>query len=192
MTMTPSPQRSTAHPAKPRREKVAILGGGMASLSAAFALTDTPELRERYEITVYQDGWLLGGKGASVRNRDAHGRIEEHGLHVWLGYYENAFTLLRRCYEELGRPPGAALRTLRDAFVKHSAIVVGEQTSRGWDHWSVLPRTDEWPGDGRPLPTPAESIRGSALHVLRYALDWLKQRRRSLPGGATWPGRSVG
>ncbi|MFL5350527.1 MAG: NAD(P)-binding protein [Hyalangium sp.] len=178
----PSPPRSTARPAKPRREKVAILGGGMASLSAAFALTDSPELRERYELTVYQDGWLLGGKGASVRNRDAHGRIEEHGLHVWLGYYENAFTLLRRCYEELGRPPGAAMRTLRDAFVKHSSIVVGEQTPRGWDHWSVnFPQNDEWPGDGRPLPSLPESMRSAALQVLRYAMDWLNQRRRTLP-----------
>jgi uncharacterized protein with NAD-binding domain and iron-sulfur cluster len=154
----------------------------MASLSAAFALTDTPELRKRYELTVYQDGWLLGGKGASVRNREAHGRIEEHGLHVWLGYYENAFTLLRRCYEELGRPPGAAMRTLRDAFVKHSAIAVGEQTPRGWEHWSItFPQTDEWPGEGRPLPSPSESIRGAALQVLRYAMDWLNQRRRALP-----------
>ena len=180
--MQPSSPPSTTRQATPHREKVAILGGGMASLSAAFALSDTPELRERYELTVYQDGWLLGGKGASVRNRDAHGRIEEHGLHVWLGYYENAFTLLRRCYEELGRPPGAALRTLRDAFVKHSAIVVGEHTPRGWDHWSVsFPETDEWPGDGRPLPPPSESIRRAALQMLRYALEWLNERRRAFP-----------
>ncbi|MFY0568385.1 NAD(P)-binding protein [Archangium lansingense] len=177
------PIQSSPFPhSKPRREKIAILGGGMASLSAAFALTDTAALRERYEITVYQDGWLLGGKGASVRNRDAHGRIEEHGLHVWLGYYENAFTLLRRCYEELGRPPGAAIRTLRDAFIKHGAIVVGEQTPRGWEHWSVnFPETDEWPGDGRPLPSPAESLRGATLQVLRYAMDWWTQWRGGLP-----------
>ena len=28
-------------------------------------------------------GWRLGGKGAS--SRGANGRIEEHGLHIWLG-----------------------------------------------------------------------------------------------------------
>jgi glycine/D-amino acid oxidase-like deaminating enzyme len=39
--------------AAPRREKIAILGGGMASLTAAFALTDTEELRERYEIAAW-------------------------------------------------------------------------------------------------------------------------------------------
>lgn len=51
-----------------KRERVAILGGGMGGLTAAWALTATPELLQRYEVTVYQEGWLLGGKGV-----DAHG-----------------------------------------------------------------------------------------------------------------------
>src|SRR5262249_16061731 len=110
------PHRSRYLATPPAREKIAILGRGMPSLTPPFASPDTQELRDRYEIPVYQDGWLLGGKGASVRNRDENGRIEEHGLHVWLGYYENAFTLMRRCYDELGRPPDAPLATLREAF----------------------------------------------------------------------------
>ncbi|AUX22585.1 hypothetical protein SOCEGT47_030890 [Sorangium cellulosum] len=141
----------------------------MASLTAAFALTDTPALRERHELTVYQDGWLLGGKGASVRRMGSRARIEEHGLHIWLGYYENAFTLLKRCYEELGRPPGAPMATLRDAFLKHSAIVIEEQTGRGWEPWSVnFQEDDDWPGDGRPLPTFVESLRRSVRQVIEY------------------------
>ena len=79
--------------------KVAVVGGGCASLAAAFELT-RPEHRGRYEVTVYQMGWRLGGKSASGR-AGPHGRIEEHGVHVWLGFYENAFRLLRECYEEL-------------------------------------------------------------------------------------------
>ena len=63
--------------------KVAILGGGVGGMTAAFELTATPELRERYDVTLYQLGWRLGGKGASGRNARAHDRIEEHGLHVW-------------------------------------------------------------------------------------------------------------
>ena len=82
--------------------KVAILGGGMAGLSAAWRLSE-PGWRDRFEsITVYQRGWRLGGKGAS--SRGTNGRIEEHGLHIWLGSYENAFGLLRECYAELDRP----------------------------------------------------------------------------------------
>lgn len=161
------------------RERIAILGGGMASLSAAFALTDSHELRERYDVTVYQEGWLLGGKGASVRNREEHHRIEEHGLHVWLGYYENAFTLMRRCYEELGRPAGAPLATLRDAFLKHSTIVVEEQTRRGWEHWVVeVPQTDEWPGEGRELPSFAEAMRVGTREMVRYARSLGERTRK--------------
>jgi uncharacterized protein with NAD-binding domain and iron-sulfur cluster len=94
----------------PNKGRVAILGGGMAGLSAAWRLS-TPGWRERFEsITVYQRGWRLGGKAAS--SRGANGRIEEHGLHIWLGSYENAFGLLRECYAELDqRRPGAGYAT---------------------------------------------------------------------------------
>ena len=96
-----------------RRPRVAVLGGGMAGLSAAWRLSE-PGWRDRFEsITVYQRGWRLGGKGAS--SRGPNDRIEEHGLHIWLGSYENAFTLLRECYAELDREhtdPAAPIRDL--------------------------------------------------------------------------------
>ena len=71
-------------------------------MAAAFELT-RPEHAGRYEVTVYQLGWRLGGKGAS--GRGPAGRIEEHGLHLWMGFYENAFRLMRECYAELRRDP---------------------------------------------------------------------------------------
>ena len=74
-----------------KKTKVAVLGGGVSSMTAAFELTDTPALRDKYEVTVYQMGWRLGGKGASGRNAEYFERIEEHGLHIWFGFYENAF-----------------------------------------------------------------------------------------------------
>ena len=83
-----------------------------ASIVAAYELTSTPELRERYDVTVYQLGWRLGGKGASGRNAEHGQRIEEHGLHIWFGFYENAFRVMRDAYEELGRQPGDAARHL--------------------------------------------------------------------------------
>ena len=45
--------------------KVAIVGGGCAGMAAAFELT-RPALAGQYEVTVYQLGWRLGGKGASA------------------------------------------------------------------------------------------------------------------------------
>ena len=49
------------------RTRVAVLGGGCGGLSAAWALTATPALRERFDVTVYERSWRLGGKGASGR-----------------------------------------------------------------------------------------------------------------------------
>src|SRR5581483_8745209 len=78
-----------------RPKRVAIVGGGCGAMAAAFELT-RPELQGQFAVTVYQVGWRLGGKGAS--GRGPGGRIEEHGLHLWMGFYENAFRLLRECY----------------------------------------------------------------------------------------------
>ena len=58
-------------------------------------------LAPHHDVTVYQLGWRLGGKGASGRNPDAGMRIEEHGLHIWIGFYENAFRLIRLAYKEM-------------------------------------------------------------------------------------------
>ena len=80
---------------------VAMLGGGMGALVAAFELSEGRWTDRFDRITVYQRGWRLGGKGAS--SRGVHGRIEEHGLHVLLGYYDHTFDVMRRCYEELDR-----------------------------------------------------------------------------------------
>ena len=85
------------------KTRIAILGGGMGSLAAAWYLSDSQELRDHYEITVYQMGWRLGGKGSSGRNCNAGmgDRIEEHGIHYFFGFYENAFHLMRRCADEM-------------------------------------------------------------------------------------------
>jgi uncharacterized protein with NAD-binding domain and iron-sulfur cluster len=66
------------------KTKVAVLGGGCGALAAAYWLTATPELRDRYSVTVYTRGWRLGGKGASGRNSAEADRIEEHGIHIWM------------------------------------------------------------------------------------------------------------
>ena len=82
------------------KTKVAILGGGLGSIAAAYELSCTKALRDRYEITVYQQAHRLGGKGASGRNSALGDRIEEHGLHAFLGFYENAFRFMRDVYDD--------------------------------------------------------------------------------------------
>ena len=62
-------------PAFPK-QKVVVLGGGAAAMSSVFWLTSRPGWQDDYEITVYQLGWRLGGKGASGRNAKLFNRIE--------------------------------------------------------------------------------------------------------------------
>ncbi len=111
--------------------RVAVLGGGIAGLTAAFELT-RPVHEGAYDVTVYTQGWRLGGKGASGR-WGPHARIHEHGLHVWFGFYHNALGLMDECLVEqaLHRPSAPAHR-LRDAFapVDELALVDGGRAYR--------------------------------------------------------------
>ncbi|HEY1414512.1 MAG TPA: FAD-dependent oxidoreductase [Caulobacteraceae bacterium] len=130
--------------------RVAVIGGGCGAMAAALELT-APHHHGRFQVTVYQQGWRLGGKGAS--GRGPAGRIEEHGLHVWLGYYDNAFSLLRACYAELEQSPaGNPFGPWRDAFVAESDIGLFSPAEReGWQRWSAhFPPTPGLPGD--PIP----------------------------------------
>ena len=143
-------------PKNGQRTRVAILGGGIAALTVAFELTDpnrNPH-HKQYDVTVYQMGWRLGGKGASGRNMDPeyHYRIEEHGLHAWFGFYDNAFRLIRRCYQELGRPPDAPLASWDDAFKPVSFSTLVEHKGIHWPMWPMeTPTDDQLPGDGSVL-----------------------------------------
>ncbi|MCF4969648.1 NAD(P)-binding protein [Nostoc sp. CMAA1605] len=118
-------------------KKIAILGGGMASLTTAYELTSQPGWENLYDITIYQTGWRLGGKCATGRNIKPHApnyepdyRIEEHGLHIFFGFYENAFRLLKQCYDELGG--NGPFSTIEDAFKPHSLIVLEEYINHKW------------------------------------------------------------
>ena len=42
------------------KQRIAILGGGLAGLATAFELTATPARRAKYDVTVHQVGWRLG------------------------------------------------------------------------------------------------------------------------------------
>lgn len=156
------------------RSRVAILGGGMAGLSAAWRLSE-PGWQDRFEsITIYQRGWRLGGKGAS--SRGPHGRIEEHGLHVWLGSYENAFALLRECYAELDRAttdPVAPIKTWDQAMIPSENLAMADRWGDDWLVWpGKFSRNDQLPGEpdatGREL-TVVEFLQRSLQLLLDFS-----------------------
>src|SRR5271170_3944643 len=81
-------------------KNVVILGGGIGAISTAFWLTSTEELRKQFKVSIYSHGWRLGGKAASGRDAQHGNRIQEHGLHILMGWYEIAFNTIRACYAE--------------------------------------------------------------------------------------------
>jgi uncharacterized protein with NAD-binding domain and iron-sulfur cluster len=130
----------------PSPVRVAVIGGGCAALTAAFELSRA-EHEGRYEVTVYQLGWRLGGKGAS--GRGPGDRIEEHGLHLWMGFYENAFRLMRECYAERNQAyPNCRFASWRDAFKPAPDVGVADTESDGWEFWLAhFPPGQGEPGD---------------------------------------------
>lgn len=107
-------------------ERIAILGGGPAALTAAFEITSQPNWKNRYEVCIYTLGWRLGGKCASSRNDDIRKRNEEHGLHVLGGFYHNTFQILERLYKEWNGPVAFG-----QAFIEHNSYTVFEDRGNG-------------------------------------------------------------
>jgi len=118
-----------------RRRRVAIVGGGLSGLCAAYELTRTPELAARHEVTIYQMGWRVGGKLASGRNPRADMRNEEHGLHVWFGFYDNAFRLAREVYERWQAPPDCPFESVWDALTPQAYAPFGVEKGDGFEPW---------------------------------------------------------
>jgi len=138
-------------------------------MTSAFWLTNQPGWQDQYEVTVYQMGWRLGGKGASGRNPQMNNRIQEHGLHIWMGCYANAFATMQRCYDELGRQPGTPLAGWDDAFKPHSLITLVERENDETVFWNVdFPTNPEVPGHG------GEFL--SLWDFIRMTLKWMVER----------------
>lgn len=144
------------------KQSVYVLGGGMAALAAAHELSCTQELRDRYQVVVLQRGWRLGGKCASSRAphpADPHAtlRVQEHGLHVWFGFYMNSFSLMRDCYGQLNRP-GLSIRSL---FERRNSTPLMERHDGQWLDWPLdFPEgpPDHEPGQVDSVPSLADIV----------------------------------
>ena len=172
-------------------QKIAILGAGIGSLATAAELTNDPDWQKNYEITIYQMGWRLGGKGASGRNQKIHDRIQEHGIHLWMGFYENAFGLIRQIYAEAhtkGLMPNSPFTEARKAFTPMNYTPTMEQVGKEWKVWPInWPPSNEFPGDPQRFdnceqpPTPL----GFLNIILNRAIGFLDGHKERHPILAT-------
>lgn len=128
-----------------KKIKIAVLGGGMSAMSTIYELLKADNFGDKYEITVYQMGWRIGGKGASGRQHlpddqqqgDGNQRITEHGLHAWFGWYTNAFNQFKDLYNHLNWPPTHPFATWRKAFTTEDHVVLMEKIGNQWKEWDL-------------------------------------------------------
>ena len=136
-------------------KRVVILGGGAAGVAAAYWLS-APRQQGRYQVTLYTQGWRLGGKCASGRNAAIGNRIEEHGLHMLMGCYQNAFATVRACWLDwraVKKDPANPFQVWTDGFLPQRLVSIMEEDGPGappaWSPWNfpffTLPGE---PGDG--------------------------------------------
>ncbi len=145
----------------------------MGGLATAWELS-SGEWKERLgSITVYQRGWRLGGKGAS--SRGSHGRIEEHGLHILLGYYDATFRLLREAYGELDRAVtdrDCPIRSWQEAVAPTGDVGLAERDGAAWSHFvTMFSRNDALPGEPGAEDRPLRPLE-VAVGAMRLLVDF--------------------
>lgn len=146
-----------------KKQRVLVLGGGPAACAAAYWLA---RQRDRYEVQVYTQGFRLGGKCAAGRNPRADMRIEEHGLHAFLGFYQNAFRTMRSVYQTAGLPIAAGGQPVGAAFLGSNQNGLMIDVHGGWKYFRTpLPLNDFVPGHV-PKDARADDEEDLSLHDL--------------------------
>jgi len=169
----------------PGKQRIAILGGGVAGMASAWELTNQPGWQDRYDITLYQLGWRLGGKCAS--GRGPNGRIEEHGIHVLMGFYDTVFDILQSCYGEMDRPPEAVFATWQEALAKQEKVVLmerfGNPDNYRWLPWEFdFATNSEVPGSCQTGLHPHAVLRDLIRQMLAIQTQSPLFRSRFFPG----------
>ncbi len=156
------------------KKKIVVLGGGLSGLSAAYELTDYPGWKDLYEVTLYQFGWQLGGKCKTGRGRME--RIEEHGIHVFLGFYNNAMRMIRQAYAEREKfrkiTDPAPFLTWESLFHKQSSVLLPffSKKTHKWENYNLIfPENPDVPGIGE-APTEQVNIKKMILLALEMLM----------------------
>ena len=113
-------------------------------------------------------------------------RIQEHGLHNWFGFYDNAFAQIRQVYRSSHRPRGAPLRTLDEAFEPADEAVFVERLPSGPQLWTIhnVVNTAR-PGEGGLWDSPWDYVEEALEALLRMLVgSGAPRARRRAPAPA--------
>ena len=167
-------------PPKPAsKRRVAVLGGGLGAMTAAWYLAQSSDVT----VDVYTMGHRLGGKTASGRNVTAGFglRSQEHGLHMMLGFYNNAFELFKSIAKT--DPRFASVKAWLDWALVRSPNIVGLAQPYGtrWGEDETVPNAafagidvpfgglpGAMPGAHHALPSPLELLERVLSFVYRH------------------------
>lgn len=165
------------------KKKIVVLGGGLSGLAAAYELTDYKNWQDLYDVTLYQFGWQLGGKCKTGRGR--MDRIEEHGIHVFLGFYNNAMRMIREAYvewENFGHiQDDTPFKTWESLFHKQSSVMLPffSKKANKWENYSLIfPNNADIPGVGE---APSEQV--NIKKMLALGLELLLGSPYQQPAG---------
>jgi uncharacterized protein with NAD-binding domain and iron-sulfur cluster len=159
------------------KKRVVILGGGMAGVAAAWELTHRPPDGIDYEITVYDASFRLGGKCASGRNVAMDDRIEEHGIHILMGFYSQVLRILRDGYRELD--PALGYPDFAHALEPGDLLQLPELVGAAWTFWTIdFPKNGKHPGDADP---DRRDLLAALTAVRTLLAQWMGEYERLSP-----------
>jgi len=152
-----------------KKVRVAILGGGMAGMAAAWTLSHATDGVD-YDITVYEATWRLGGKCASGHDVALGSRIEEHGIHILLGFYSQIFRILRDCYGELD--PALGFKPFPQVLEPGDQLQLPDKINGSWTFWTIdFPPNAQIPGDADPGE---RDFVGAMLNAANTLVGWVE------------------
>jgi len=161
--------------------RVLVLGGGVGAVTAAFDLTSTYAAQQRFRVTLLQHGWRMGGKGSSGR-QGREERVQEHGLHLFMGFYDNAFRVIRQCYGELRPDPDERFQNWTQAFAAQDYVTLGAPGVSDGAQPFYFPKLPGTPGDPRAEMDLAEL----AMELPRWMVGSFEQAEN-----LSWPARKL-
>ena len=142
----------------PTKKKIAILGAGPSGLTAAFGMSATQELRDQYDITIYQVGWRAGGKCGTGRAGPTN-RIQQNGTHYLFGCYDNCFATVKTAFDELKQKGIEWFGPYEKAFLPRDLLAFKQFFRGKYETWPVvLPVNGAEPGTSDGLLRPVEYV----------------------------------